>query len=219
MHSRAIEQYKQTLELTPIHHEVVVGLLLGDACLETQNAGRTYRIKFEQSKEHEPYARHVYSLWKEWVLTAPRDKRSKASNGTITTNVAFQTVSHRAFSAYGQGFYPNGGRKKVPEMIGQWLTPRGLAYWFMDDGSLKSAQSKGVVLNTHAFGLDEVERLIEILRGAFRLQASVRQQSDGHQIYVSGRSYEDLIELIGPYVIKEMRYKVPQARRTPLPKR
>ncbi len=219
MHSRVIEQYKQTLELSQLHHEVIVGMLLGDSCLETQNGGRTYRLKFEQSKAHEPYARHVYSLFREWVLTPPREKQGRSSNGTTTTNVVFQTVSHLAFRLYGRGFYPEAGKKKVPETIGQWLTPRGLAYWFMDDGSAKSAQSKGVILNTQAFALDEVERLIDVLRGKFRLQASVRPQTDGYQIYVSGRSYEDLTGSIDPYVIKEMRYKVPQPRRTPLPKR
>lgn len=219
MRSRAIEQYKQTLQLTQVHHEVIVGMLLGDSCLETQNAGRTYRLKFEQSIGHEPYARHVYWLFREWVLTPPRERRTRSSNGAITTNVAFQTVSHQAFRLYGQGFYPDAGRKKVPETIGPWLTPRGLAYWFMDDGSMKSAQSKGVVLNTQAFALADVERLAEVLRGRFRLQASVRRQTDGYQIYVSGSSYEDLTRLIDPYVIEEMRYKVPLPRRTHLPKR
>ena len=217
MHSRAIEQYKRGLRLTETHQEILVGLLLGDGCLETQNGGRTYRLKIEQSARHEEYVRHIHELFSEWVLTPPRRRLSRASNGTMTINWAFQTVSHEAFQPYGLQFY-GGGRKKVPGLITDWLTPRGFAYWFMDDGSMKSAESKGVLLNTQAYAPADVERLIEVLRSRFGLQAKIRAQSDGPQIYISGRSYERVTKLIEPFVLEEMRYKVPRARRTYLPK-
>ena len=217
MHSRAIEEYKRGLRLTETHQEILVGLLLGDGCLETQNGGRTYRLKIEQSARHEAYVRHIHELFSEWVLTPPRRRLNRASNGTITINWAFQTVSHEAFQPYGLQFY-GGSRKKVPELITDWLTPRGFAYWFMDDGSVKSAESKGVVLNTQAYAPADVERLIEVLQCQFGLQAKIRAQSDGPQIYISGRSYERVTKLIEPFVLEEMRYKVPHARRTYLPK-
>lgn len=217
MNSRAIEQYKRGLRLTEAHQEILVGLLLGDGCLETQNGGRTYRLKVEQSARHEAYVRHIHELFSEWVLTPPRRRLSRASNGTMTINWAFQTVSHEAFEPYGLQFY-GGGRKKVPELITDWLTPRGFAYWFMDDGSVKSAESKGVVLNTQAYAPADVEQLIEVLESRFGLQAKIRAQSDGPQIYISGRSYERVTKLIEPFVLEEMRYKVPHARRTYLPK-
>ena len=45
MRSRAIEAYKTTLRLSDVQREILVGILLGDACLETQNAGRSYRLR------------------------------------------------------------------------------------------------------------------------------------------------------------------------------
>ncbi len=218
MRSRAIENYKRGLQLSAMHQEVLVGLLLGDACLETQNGGRTYRLKVEQSARHETYVRHIHDLFREWVLTPPRKRGKVASNGTTTTNWAFQTLSHEAFRIFGSEFY-RAGRKKVPELIGDWLTPRGFAYWFMDDGSMKSSESKGVIINTQAFDLRDVERLIVALKDRFGLHATIRSQSDGYQIYISGKSYNDFAELIEPFVIEDMRYKVPPARRTHLPKR
>jgi hypothetical protein len=217
MRSRAIEEYKSTLQLSSIQREALVGLLLGDACLETQNRGRTYRLKIEQSARKQAYVDHLYSLFREWVLTAPSARSKCASNGAVTTNLAFQTVSHSAFRFYAQQFYAN-GRKSVPELIHHWLTPCGLSYWFMDDGSLKSSQSKGVILNTHCFDHADVERLAHCLWDLFGLLATPRRQSDGVQLYVSGRSFERFLELVDPYVIAEMRYKVPLARRTPVPK-
>ena len=216
MRSRAIEAYKTTLRLSDVQREILVGILLGDACLETQNAGRTYRLKIEQGIAHADYVQHLHSVLRDWVLSPPRPKQGQ-TRGVTTLNLAFQTVSHTELSLYGELFYRN-RRKIVPEPIGELLTDRGLAYWFMDDGSMKSSESKGVLFNTHAFNLDDIDRLIEVLE-KFGLLARVRRQSDGNQIYVSGASYERFVELVDPYVIEAMRYKVPQPRRTHLPKR
>src|SRR5262245_66347553 len=97
MHSRAIEEYKKALRLTIEQREALVGLLLGDACLETQNRGRTYRVKVEQSAQHEAYVRHLHQLFEPWVLTPPREKLCKASNGSVTTSWAFKTLRHQAY--------------------------------------------------------------------------------------------------------------------------
>jgi len=213
MRTRSIEDYKSTLQLSSTQREVLVGLLLGDACLETQNGGRTYRLKIEQSTRQQAYVDHLHSLFREWVLTPPRVRTTCASNGSVTENVAFQTVSHSAFRFYSQQFYA-GGPKRVPELIHHWLTPRGLSYWFMDDGSVKSSQSKGVIFNTHCFSQQDVERLARCLSDRFGLQVTPRRQSDGVQLYVSGHSYETFSALVDPYLIEEMRYKLPRTRRT-----
>src|SRR5437763_928756 len=178
MRSRAIEDYKSTLVLSPAQREAIVGLVLGDACLETQNGGQTYRLKIEQSARQQAYIDHLYALFREWVLTPPGARSKRASNGTATVNLAFQTVSHAAFRFYAQQFYAD-GRKRVPALVGHWLTPRGLSYWFMDDGSLKSSQSKGVILNTHCFDQQDVERLARCLADHFGLQVTPRRQPDG----------------------------------------
>jgi len=217
MRSRAIEAYKGNLSLNLEQREALTGLLLGDACLETQNKGRTYRVKIEQSAQHEAYVRHLYQLFQPWVLTPPRERQVTASNGSVTTSWVFQTVSHSAFRFYGQQFYDT-GRKRVPLLIHRWLTARGLAYWFMDDGSIKSSQSKGVILNTQGFERADVARLAQVLTGTMSLQTKLRKQPDGWQICVSGSSHETFVGLVGAFVIEEMRYKIPPARRTHLPK-
>ena len=141
-----------------------------------------------------------------------------ASNGSVTSSWVFQTVSHEVFRFYAHQFYPE-QKKRVPPLIHHWLTPRGLAYWFMDDGSQKSSQSKGVIFNTQGFERPDVERLTGVLQTQFALQASLRRQADGFQIFVSGSSYEDFMSLVEKYVTAEMRHKLPHARRTRLPKR
>ena len=217
MHSRELEAYKARLKLSSEQKEVLVGLMLGDGHLETQNRGRTYRLKIEQSAKHEAYVQHLYELFKDWVRTPPQQKVVR-SKGSVSANWWFQTLSHGAFRFFAQQFYQD-GRKRVPKLIHRWLTPRALAYWFMDDGSIKSSQSKGVIFNTQGFERNEVQRLCDVLQDKFALEAKPRKQREGWQIYISGRSYETFRALIEPFLIPEMRYKLPAARRTQLPKR
>ena len=212
MYTKAIESYKTKLTLSALQREILVGILLGDAHLESQNNGKTYRLKIEQSLKHRDYVAHLHGHFREWVLTEPRAKEVKRY-GKTSYNVVFATVAHEAFRFFAHQFY-DGRKKKVPALIHRWLTPMALAYWFMDDGSMKSSQSKGVILNTQGFLRAEVERLCEILARKFGLKVSLRSQREGWQLYFSGESYERLGSLIGPHLIPAMTYKWPQARKS-----
>ncbi len=209
MRSKEIEEYKKSLNLTDEQREVLVGLMLGDGHLETQNGGRTYRLKIEQSEKHKAYVEHLYRLFAEWVRTPPQQKVVR-SRGHESVNWWFQTLSHGAFRFYAHQFY-DGARKRVPKLIHRWLSPRALAYWFMDDGSVKSAQSRGVIFNTQGFTLKEVELLCKVLKDKFTFMAKPRKQKEGYQIYISGDSYERFRAIVEPYLILEMRYKLPKS--------
>lgn len=207
MNSRKINEYKKSLKLSKNQREVLVGILLGDACLESQNSHRTYRLKVEQSEGHLDYLNHLYEIFREWILSKPH-KREVESGNSKSINYTFSTVSHPAFRFYAQQFY-KGGKKVVPKLIKKLVTEKALAYWFMDDGSIKSAQSRGIILNTQAFTKWEVLKLVEVLKEKFSLECSLRKQKSGYQIYISGRSFEKFYSLVSPYVVESMKYKFP----------
>jgi hypothetical protein len=46
--SKKLKGYKESLvKLSQIQREAAIGLMLGDASLQSQNGGKTYRMKFE----------------------------------------------------------------------------------------------------------------------------------------------------------------------------
>ena len=65
MRSNEIESYKKTLKLSNFQKEVLAGTLLGDGCLETQNKGRTYRLKVEHSLTQKDYVNWKYEIFKD----------------------------------------------------------------------------------------------------------------------------------------------------------
>lgn len=216
MRSKVIEEYKTGLRLTSIQREVLIGLMLGDGNLETANNGRTYRLKIEHSTTQREYLEHLYNMFKDFVLTPPR-VREFSYKGKIYHHLVFSTLSHASFRFYAHQFYHD-GKKVVPKLIHRWLTPVALTYWFMDDGSIKSRESKGVIFNTQGFSIADVAKLISAMQKNFQLEVKERKQKEGYQIYVSGNSYEIFSSLVLPHLIDSMKYKLPKARQTQLPK-
>lgn len=73
--SKLMKEYKKKLTtLTDLQWEHSIGLILGDASLQSQNNGKSYRMKFEWSEKSKSYLDHVYDLFDEWVLSSPNKK-------------------------------------------------------------------------------------------------------------------------------------------------
>lgn len=210
MRSKEIEEYKLNLKLSDEQKEIVVGLLLGDGHLETQNRGRTYRLKIEHAMYQKEYVQWLYKIFKDWVRTAPKD-RTQTVLGIRYDKCGFQTLSHGAFRFYAQQFYQN-KKKVLPKQVQKWLSPLAMAVWFMDDGSMKSDRHRALILNTQSFSKSEVLRLREILKEKYGIEMALRKQSrkqiEIYQLITLKGSAEKLVEIIKPYIVPLMRYKL-----------
>lgn len=69
---------------------------------------------------------------------------------------SFTTMQLPCFNEYRELFYDI-NKKKVPENIREILTPRGLAFWIMDDGS---KQGKGLHISVYGFSNSDVDKLM-----------------------------------------------------------
>lgn len=187
--------------------------MLGDASLQTQNKGKTYRMKFEWGDKHQAYLFHVYNLLDEWVLAQPHKKIRLNSNLNFVTTWAFQTLSHEAFNILAELFIINNKKGIIKDLIKNHLTARSLAYWFMDDGGKldynKNSKNFSVVLNTQSFIKEEVEIMAVELSNKFNLNCSTRTNKGKQIIIIDHSSYNKFLNLIKPYLIPEMEYKLP----------
>ena len=100
-------------------------------------------------------------------------------------------------------FY-GGGRKGMPEME---LTPLTMAVWFMDDGCRSRS---AVYLNTQQFDADDQRGMIRQLADQWGFRATLNRDKTYHRIRLCTESTKRFVEIIGPYVLPEMRYKFPQ---------
>lgn len=205
---------KNNLILSEFQKEVLIGLLLGDGCLERSKNSSGARLKVSQGGIQHEFVEWLYEVFKDFVQTPPRIKQTHR-NGKNHYEVVFNTLTHPDFKNFHEMFYSKKssaypqGKKIIPESINKFLTQTAFAVWFMGDGSIKSKECKGRILNTQSFNREEIDRLILILKDKFDLKSSIRTQKDGLQIYISAKSAETLNYLLKDKILPSFNYKLP----------
>lgn len=181
-------------KLSTRQRELLVGLLLGDGHLETQNQGRTYRLKVEHSLKQNDYTQWLYQEFRDWIPGGIYT-RTRGNHQVV----GFRTVSHATFRFYGQQFYPE-GKKVIPKTIHKMLKPLSLAIWFCDDGSRKS--SKHTTYNIHSLGYSkrDLQRVQEVLSSIFKIDSSLHKQGNQYRIYITSRSAKIFASIVEPLV-------------------
>lgn len=58
-------------KLNTLQCEILVGILLGDASLQTESNGKTYRLRISQSEEHKDYLFHLYDIFQNLTTSPP----------------------------------------------------------------------------------------------------------------------------------------------------
>jgi len=102
--------------------------------------------------------------------------------GTELSSIGFLTMRMPCLNPYYELFY-GGGKRQVPNNIGELLNPVSLSYWIMDDGSKHNA---GLHLNVYAFNDQSVDRLMQVLQTKYLLTCSVHNHAKGKRISIFG---------------------------------
>ena len=210
MNTLELREYKEGLKLTKIQQEVLVGTLLGDSHLSNHKTGVNFRLMIQHGLSQRAYTDWLYSVFQPWVLTPPKVK-DQVVNGKLYKKYWFNTISHVRLRFFAQQFYCC-GQQTVPKLIHRWLTPLGLAVWFMDDGSIKSNHHRALIINTQCYSDPDLHRLQKTLLGKFGIATSLRKQKEGKQIYILSSSVQEFVNIIRPYIIPEMEYKLGKLR-------
>ena len=85
------------------------------------------------------------------------------------------------------------------------LDPLMLAVWFMDDGS--KTKKGDVYLNCQQFDFQSQRRLLHALR-LLGIRARMNKDKKYYRIRIYKESIPRLLELIKPYLVPSMEYKV-----------
>ena len=204
--------YKKSLILNQEQKEVIIGTLLGDSSIRTSKSN--YCIKFEQKFTQADYLTHLYNIFEPFVGTGPKMRVIRNSfHKDYGVSCWFRTYAHIQFKYYENRFYKTdekGKRRKiVPRNIHQMLTPRALAYWFMDDGSF-SFWGTVYCLNTQGFALSEQKNLVKALKSKFNLNFNVIKDRTHYRLALQEQDNKNFKQLIQPYLLPSFQYKIEQ---------
>jgi LAGLIDADG DNA endonuclease family len=182
--------------LSEVQHAIVVGSLLGDGSMRCKTNAL---LEINHSFEQRSYVDWKYRQLAELVATPP--KRRAGNGGRVAYR--FVTRSLPVLTPYFRLFYAT-GRKRAPK---QELSRLALAVWFMDDGC-KSRNA--VYLNTQQFDEASQRVLLRTLREQWGIEGALNRDKSYHRIRLSVSGTKRLAELVEPFLLDELRYKLPQ---------
>jgi len=201
-----------------ILHDVMIGISLGDAHIRTKTMGKSWTLRFNQGLRNSAYCHHLYDLFSHLCNQPPKnsvDNDMRTGSLVQYHKVTWQTRVTPELHYYGHLFYTWDALKprRVGNGIGTWvkgmpvnivdlISPISLAYLYMDDGHLPKS---GALLCLGGFTNNELEIFRLALETKWGLVATIHSQG---KIYIWQESLPIFINLISPYIIDEMKYKI-----------
>lgn len=150
---------------------------------------------FEIHSSSKDYVEWKYYELKNIIASFPKQIKGKR------ISYRFSTRQHSDLTKIYFQFYKN--RKKiVPDLK---LDPLMIAVWFMDDGS-KSYNT--FYFNTQGFDILYQKKLIQMLKDQYRIESSLNKDKKYYRIRVKTNSAPILRNIINPYIISCMKYKL-----------
>lgn len=202
---------KRDIVLSSSQQSLIIGSLLGDGTMRMGKGAVNANFKIEHGLKQKEYVLWKYEILKPLVLTEPKlSFRYNERGEKYEKSWWFRTIRHSKLTRIYASFYKTEtylcGKKIIPLSIRELLDPMAFAVWVMDDGSY----SKGKIdISTYSFSLPEIKFLQSIIADKFNIQMNIYKDRDkGYRIYTNVREAKKLIEVIYPYVIQTMAYKI-----------
>jgi len=196
---------RKNIHLTERQYSIIIGTVLGDGSLQETFSKNNLRLQIEHCTAQKSYVQWKYEELKTLILTPPTYVEQHRS-------WRFKTISHPEVTEIGKLFYKD-RRKIIPDNLEKILTPIGLAVWYMDDGCYVR-RDHTFNLNTQCYYQTEVMFLQRVLQTRFNLEAvSLQRDHNGWRLYIQKGSSERFREIVSPFIIPSMAYKIGEPRR------
>lgn len=181
--------------------EIIYGSLLGDMAIS--KTPKSARFAIGQGGLHEEYFDYVCSKFPGLLGKVSKTPRfDKRTNKWYNKFVCRSLANEKYLEIYNE-LYINDKKTITREYLDK-ITAQGIAYWFMDDGSINGDFA------TNCFTEDEVKLLQEMFLNKFNINTRIKQVTGKEEwlLIVKSESRKDFENLIKPYMHESMYYKL-----------
>jgi hypothetical protein len=195
--------YMRSLAITEEGIQALIGMRLGDGSIR-RHGKNCQKAVFTVS--HCEKQRDYCSFIGEKFHVNCHDWISRAAKKSYAANQI--AISLRVLWPDGIDILPP--LKGVNDWMLERMDWQALAYWFMDDGTLRGSETPQ--FSSHAFNRDGVDQIIKCLREKFGIIGSwLERQPKGYGDINIVRASRDLFfRGIAPFIHPCLRYKIPQ---------
>lgn len=189
---------RQSIIITQEQKEYIFGTLLGDGNL--QKFGKSVMGRNNHSIKQESYCKYKQSKLKNLTYDVKYSTKSLNTTGKRYESCYFCFKPNTELLPFYDMFYQN-GKRDVPFDL-TLLTPRAMAWWFMDDGTASGRCS--ISIATCSFSLNGLLRLKDYLKQTYDISVTIQKD---FKIYFTAESAIKFYHLVKDYIIDDMMYK------------
>lgn len=174
-------------------YQILLGSILGDGCISTLPSNR-YRLRITHGLSQKNYCDWKANMFGE--TTHIIDNNGYSQKKIVIFNTKIIDLE-----------------KEIPKeknIIPQWIIndidSRGIAIWYMDDGSL-SRKDYSTTLCTHTFNLKTQEMFVEKFK-TYNIECTIQESKKYYFLKFNTINTLKLFNLIGKYIHSSMKYKI-----------
>lgn len=192
----------------------LTGLIFGDGYIDKGVTKRAFAIKTINKD-------FAYKIKKDLDSCSPFDTKiiyhpARYNCGcNHKENWEVRTKAHPYFVKKYHHFYDDYRHRIASKESLSWLTPQGLANWYMSDGYIclvgkqkNEIRSRRMDICTDRYSKETVQNMIYSLKNKFNLNCSLIKRNSTYRIRIKSTSYQSFIDLIYPYIVPSMQYKL-----------
>lgn len=211
--------YHIVKKLDFIRQQIILGTLLGDTSISWSNPQKNCGFDGSHSIKQNDYFNLKLRLLGN--LIKERKKRYRGGFKGSSEMRRYYSVITKHLSEFISENCINMKTKKreIKEIWAKKLTPISFAFWYMDDGSLcktnKTNITNRATISANRYTKKELKRIQTKLL-EFNISSNIQNSktSKGNTLQITSQGSEIFFNLIAPYIIKSMQYKLPEYLRT-----
>lgn len=189
---------------------MIYGMLLGDSSIinDKRTNSNNIRISTTQGEAQLEYLKLKQSIFGEDNFRIYKGKSWYCDNAVYSGRLVMDIniANHVLQDCYVDG------KKAITERMMDKITPMSLAFWYMDDGTIRhrsvdDKQGPSIEISTCGFTKEENEILIDMLWNKFGVKANLRRERTYWSIYITVEGTKVFLDLIKDYIPACMKYK------------
>jgi len=195
---------------------MLIALVLGDGYIYCKKKYNNCGISITHSIKQEDYIKYKSELLGEIFDTKP--PKLHYNNDEFPGVV--MTKGNKYFRILRKWMY-NANKKKISKKILSYLTPKGIAIWYMDDGSLCAKKRKGRIHGSELYistyiSKEENQLIIDYFKDTHDIQFTQVKSKGKYRLRCGTKQAIKFIELVKPFIISQMSYKIALIKSGPI---
>ena len=192
-----------SIELSNYQKEVLIGTMLGDGWLGIGKECVNPRFRTAHCVTQKEYSEHLIKIFNNlhWKCSYHKYKNPDKRTGKYYESYVVESPNNPALLYFYNLFYKN-GKKVIPIELLDDFTEVSLAFMFMDDGFKTKS---GYQIATNCFTIEELDKFRIMLKLKFNIETTLHKSKE---LYIPSKSKDTFTNLIKPYIIPCMQYKL-----------